>query len=117
MKIHLFIAAIAALSLAALAVTFAATIVPIQGRYSKTGLDGICAVAGGKSYGSTNKAYGCSKGTVTVECRKDGACTGYVYFQIVADGPMTSDPAALLQHSSNPKRVTTSAGDELLTQQ
>ncbi|MEZ5832054.1 MAG: hypothetical protein R3D05_12825 [Dongiaceae bacterium] len=117
MKMPLFITAIAALSLAALAVIFAADTVPIQGNYSKSRLDDICADAGGKSYGDGDKAYGCSRENVTVECWRDGSCKGYVYFQIAASRSRIADPAALLMQSPTAKEVATSAPGDTLTQQ
>jgi hypothetical protein len=97
-----FIAAIAAPSLSTLAYTagdaFAAKIIPIQGKYSKIKLDGICAANGGSSYGTADTAYGCTKGNVTVECGKDGSCNGYVFMQPVGMGMNTAhNPQAVLQ--------------------
>ena len=117
MKIHFFIATIAALSLAALVATFATTTVPIQGKHSRADLKGICDAVGGKSYGSTGKAYGCSKGTVTVECLRDDSCKGYVYFRNASARPNTRDPAALLQHRTAPEPTTIGAAGDVLTQQ
>jgi hypothetical protein len=103
---------IAALSLAALVATFATATVPIEGHHSRVGLEGICDAIGGKSYGSVGKAYGCSKGTVTVECLRDDACTGYVYFRMASARPSTGDPAVLLRHRSAPEPATIrTAGD------
>jgi hypothetical protein len=104
---HSFIAAIAALSLSTLAFTagdaFAAKIIPIQGKYSKIKLDGICAANGGSSYGTADTAYGCSKGNVTVECGKDGSCKGYVFMQAAGTGMNTAhNPQAVLQQWQTP---------------
>jgi len=100
MDARLFFAAIAAAGLVGLDAIFTATTVPIEGRYSKASLDEICAAVGGKGYGSVGKAYGCSKESITVECRNDGACNGYVYFRREADIPAAGDPLALLGRKS-----------------
>jgi len=97
MDMRLVIAAIAATGLVGLDAIFTATTVPIEGRYSEASLEEICAAAGGKVYGSTGKAYGCSKPHVTVECRDDGSCKGYVYFRRESDIPASGDPMALLE--------------------
>jgi hypothetical protein len=117
MKTHVFIATIAALSLAALVATFATATVPIQGSHSQVDLEGICDAVGGKSYGSAGMAYGCSKGTVTVECLQDRSCKGYVYFRIASARPSTGHPAALLQHRSAAGPVTIRAAGDVLTRQ
>jgi hypothetical protein len=117
MKIRFFIATIAALSLAALVATFATTTVAIQGSHSRVDLAGICDASGGRFYGSAGKAYGCSKGTVTVECLRDGACKGYVYFRMAFAPRNTSDPATLLQHRTAPRPVTIGAAGDVLTHQ
>jgi len=117
MDARLVIAAIAAASLVGVNATFTATTVPIEGRYSKASLHDICAAAGGKDYGSADKAYGCSKNHVTVECRNDGSCKGYVYFRRESDISATGDPLALLQPTSASGQVTSSNSGELLTQQ
>ena len=74
---------------------FAAEIVPIQAKYSKLKLDGICASVGGKSYGNTS-AYGCTKGKNTVECDGKGSCTGYIGLQ-AQPGRETGVPGAVLE--------------------
>ena len=109
---HSFIAAIAALSLSTLVFTagdaFAAKIIPIQGKYSKIKLDGICAANGGSSYGKADTAYGCSKGNVTVECSKDGSCNGYVFMQAAGMGMNTAhNPQAVLQQWQTPSNQGT----------
>lgn len=90
MRIRSVIVAVAALSLPILSLTagdaLAQKIVPIQGKYSKIKLDGICAANGGQSYGTADTAYGCTKGSNTVECNKDGSCTGYVGLVASAGG-------------------------------
>jgi hypothetical protein len=97
-------ATIAALTLCALAFTASGTsaateIVPIQGKYSKLKLDGICAAVGGQSYGSTS-AYGCAKGKNTVECDGKGTCTGYIGLQVQPGAKDTTGvPGAVLQFS------------------
>ena len=122
MKIRSLIMAAAALSLSTLAFTavdaFAAKIVPIQGKYSKIRLDGICAANGGNSYGTADTAYGCSKGNVTVECQKDGSCKGYVFMQSSQRNSIAGDPGSVLQQSEAPaKRGTLSSGGGALTAQ
>lgn len=117
MKIRFFIATIAALSLAALAATFATTTVAIEGSHSRVDLAAVCDAVGGKFYGSAGKAYGCSKGTVTVECLRDSSCKGYVYFRMASARRSASDPATLLQHRTAPRPVTIGAAGDVLTQQ
>lgn len=107
MKTRTFIAAVAALGLSTVAFTAdtasAAKIIPIQGKYSKIKLDGICAANGGSSYGTADTAYGCSKGNVTVECGKDGSCKGYVFMQAAGSGMNTAhNPQAVLQQWQAP---------------
>lgn len=103
--------------MAALAATFSTVTVPIQGGHSRVDLEGICDAVGGKSYGAAGKAYGCSKGTVTVECLRDGSCKGYVYFRIASARPNAGDPAALLQRRSAPGPVTIRAAGDMLPQE
>jgi hypothetical protein len=114
---RLFIAAIAAASLVGLDAIFTATTVPIAGRYSKASLDDICAASGGRGYGSADKAYGCSRRNVTVECRNDGTCKGYVYFRLASEIPAAGDPAALLLPASAPGRAMSENAGDVLTQQ
>jgi hypothetical protein len=123
MKTHSFIAAVAAFGVSTLAFTagdaFAAKIIPIQGKYSKIKLDGICAANGGNSYGTADTAYGCSKGNVTVECNKDGSCTGYVFMLTTGAGNhVARNPEALLmQQSQSPAaRDVTGASTGVLMQ-
>lgn len=118
MKIHTsFVAATAALSVAALVATFATATVTIQGNHSRVDLEGICDAVDGKSYGSAGKAYGCSRGTVTVECVRDDSCKGYMYFRIASARPNANDPAALLQHRSAPKPITIGAAGNAAIQE
>jgi hypothetical protein len=103
MKAIAFAATTAALAVCALAFTasdvFATEIVPIQGKYSKVKLDGICSAVGGASYGNTS-AYGCTKGKNTVECDGKGNCTGYIGMQVQPSGKTeTGIPGAVLQFS------------------
>lgn len=93
MKTRTFIAAVAALGLSTVAFTAdtasAAKIIPIQGKYSKIKLDGICAANGGSSYGTADTAYGCSK--------------GYVFMQAAGSGMNTAhNPQAVLQQWQAP---------------
>ena len=106
------LAMIAAMSVTALAAAFATTTVPIESNHSRADLESICDAVDGKSYGSAGKAYGCSRGTVTVECLRDGSCTGYVYFRMASSGPSTNDAAALLQHRSATRTVTVGAAGD-----
>src|SRR5687767_2443925 len=123
MKIRSLIVAAAALSLSTLALTagdaFAAKIVPIQGKYSKIRLDGICAANGGNSYGTADTAYGCSKGNVTVECNKDGSCKGFVFMQSSQRNSIAGNPASVLQQSEAPtaRGTMNGAAGGVLTQQ
>jgi hypothetical protein len=102
MRLLGFAATIAALTVCALAFTasdaFAAEVVPIQGKYSKVKLDGICAANGGQSYGNTS-AYGCTKGKNTVECDGKGNCTGYIGLQVQTGKDTTGILGAVLQFS------------------
>ena len=119
MKTHSFIAAVAALGVSTLAFTadnaFAAKIIPIQGKYSKIKLDGICSANGGHSYGTADTAYGCSKGNVTVECNKDGSCTGYVFMLTTGiSNNIAHNPQAVLQQWQSPTgQGAVSSGSEL----
>ena len=107
MKTRSLVATVAALTLSTLAVTagdaFATKITPLQGKYSKIKLDGICAREGGQSYGTADTAYGCTKGNNTVECNKDGTCTGYNFSRMAPGGPgWASSAESFLGSSSAP---------------
>lgn len=74
--------------------------IPMMNRYSKLKLDGICAANGGTSYGASGGFYGCTKGGNSVECDKNGNCTGYVNLQsgnvpanVTAEGVLAQAPA------------------------
>ncbi len=112
-------AAIAALVVSALGfganVAQATKIVPIQGKYSKIKLDGICAANGGQSYGAATGGYGCTKGPNTVECSKEGDCKGYIGLEAAPTGLTNVKPGEVLQMSRQPVKpgVTTGAAGKL----
>ena len=111
MRTRSFIAAVTAAGLSTLVLTasdaLATRITPIQGKYSKIKLDGICAKEGGSSYGTADTAYGCTKGNNTVECNKDGSCTGYTWLKAGPGGRgIAGSPEGILQSPAMMQGVT-----------
>jgi hypothetical protein len=80
--------------------------IPMMNRYSKLKLDGICAANGGTSYGTSSGFYGCSgKNGNSVECDKNGNCTGYVNLQS-ANAPANITPESVLAQTQSPGSKT-----------
>lgn len=107
MRIRSVIVAVAALSLPILSLTagdaLAQKIVPIQGKYSKIKLDGICAANGGQSYGTADTAYGCTKGSNTVECNTEAARAMSVWQRQPAAGGSGAAPNRCCSRRRRPR--------------